>query len=402
MPAPRAANQRLQRLSHTVHERAQTFDALLSLCQAEVESVSPYHHVWLYVADEELTELRMIAYHGGDPDTAWAHAPRVRIADDALAAALVHSRSPIVIEDAQVDPRTDKQIVSALGNRTIVNIPLPEGGRPVGVFGMGTFRDEGVAPPDEDLLDYLVGLANLVALAVSNLRLEAVRRERASLRQRLDAARKCAHDLHNLLNVIALNASFGEDDLSPTDQRTALQDIAQAAQQAAGLTQRLFRSECYQARRAPVHLDHCLRRLLTLLRPALPPLLHLHLDLPASLPPVMGDADQLDQVLLNLIINAGEALPAGGNLWATARHHPGAEDAGVLILSLRDDGPGIPANLRTAIFEPGCTTKARGSGLGLAVVAEVMRDHGGGVTCESGPRGTTFTLCLPAYAPRPT
>lgn len=124
-----------------------------------------------------------------------------------------------------------------------------------------------------------------------------------------------------------------------------------------------------------------------------------------SLPPVWGDRDQLVQILLNLVKNAAEAVnPSEGEIvLATAYHHgvriavPGSAERVHLPLQVvvRDNGPGIPEALRSTLFEPFVTTKRGGQGLGLALVAKLVSNHGGLIECDSRPGRTTFRLSLP-------
>lgn len=127
-------------------------------------------------------------------------------------------------------------------------------------------------------------------------------------------------------------------------------------------------------------------------------------DYDPSLPPTMGDPDQLIQIFQNLLKNAAEATPrVGGMVTLRTAYRAGVKvatpsgqrEALPLQVTVSDNGGGVPEELKSQIFEPFVTSKTTGSGLGLALVSKIVADHGGVISCESDPGWTTFRLLLP-------
>jgi two-component system nitrogen regulation sensor histidine kinase GlnL len=130
-----------------------------------------------------------------------------------------------------------------------------------------------------------------------------------------------------------------------------------------------------------------------------------------SLPPVWANRDQLVQVFLNLVKNAAEAIgpdAIDGEIELSTAFRPGvrlktASNPTPVSLPLefcvRDNGPGVPPDIAEHLFDPFVTNKSTGTGLGLALVAKIIGDHGGIVECESHPRRTTFRVLMPMHSP---
>ena len=408
-------------------QRASTFRELLETTRAESIALAGYAQVWLFISDtDEVKEGRLIDYAGSQRDAVWDVAPVLQVEGDPLLEQIVRSDEPIVVEDARTDPRTNKAIVEALGNRTIVNIPLRLVDKPFGAFGLGTFGDEGCRPPTPEQLEHLVGMAGQLSVAVSRIRL--LDANRRATQQRLELERRVlehqkleslgllaggiAHDFNNLLTVILAGTALARLAVGKTEKAlTELDAVVGAAERARDLTRQLLamsRSQTLELR--PLDLNDRLKQLLALLQRVLSETIKLELIEGAHLPLVEGDASQLDQVFMNLCINAREAMPQGGKITIETDQvllnadfvasHPWAASGRYVLVTVTDTGSGMPREVVDRVFEPFFTTKKEsgGTGLGLAVAYGVVRQHRGLLHCYSEPGvGTVFKIYLPIY-----
>jgi signal transduction histidine kinase/ActR/RegA family two-component response regulator len=278
-------------------------------------------------------------------------------------------------------------------------------------------RDAG----DVDRLVIGLAAAVLIGLVIARLwralsELDRNLRDRELLEQQLVQAQRLeaigrlaggvAHDFNNLLMAIDAYVSLALRDL-PTSHPVAsdLGEAREAVRRGAGLTRQLLAFGRRQALDpALVDLDSVVDGLLAMLRRLLPSNIELVRSAGPRSKTVSADVHQLEQVILNLVLNARDAMPDGGRLsleTSSADLPPGAEGHGTVLLSVRDEGVGMAPETLDRIFEPFFTTKGvgKGTGLGLATVYGVVKQSGGDIAVKSQPRrGTTFTVSLPFVA----
>jgi hypothetical protein len=230
------------------------------------------------------------------------------------------------------------------------------------------------------------------------------------------AAAGIAHDFSNLLAVMLGNSSLLAATPLTAAQRELVAGLDRAVSQAAGLTDQLLAFARWDNRPSqPVDLAETLRDLAAALRPTVGPEIRLEVRCRPNLAPAQADPVGVNQVLLNLCLNARDAMPRGGTLTLEAEEvvvspdaalpHPDARPGVFVRLRAEDTGEGMPPEVQARVFEPFFTTKrpGKGTGLGLAIVAGVVRQHGGWVTCASAVgRGTRFDVYLPRAAARPS
>ena len=221
-----------------------------------------------------------------------------------------------------------------------------------------------------------------------------------------------AHEIKNPLSGIRGAAQLLEQSASEED-RLLTRLICDEADRIVHLVERveLFGDD-RPVERTPVNVHGVLDRVKRLAQSGFGRHIRFVENYDPSLPPIFGNRDQLIQVILNLVKNAAEAIGGDaldGEIMLCTAFRTGVrlqvqgsrERVSLPIeLSVRDNGPGVPHDLLSELFDPFVTTKAQGSGLGLALVAKIVGDHGGIVECDPAPRRTTFRVLLPMYTAR--
>jgi len=211
-----------------------------------------------------------------------------------------------------------------------------------------------------------------------------------------------AHDFNNLLTGVTGNLSMLEYEL---EKEPHLQEYVQGASEAAQHAAELVRRLLDYTKQTRLEVKRCsandiLTKLLRFLRHSLDSRVAIDLRLSDELLPTRVDPVKIEQVLMNLVINAIDAMPGGGTLTIQTRNSNDLDDPGLpaVTISITDDGTGIPPELLERIFEPYFTTKSvDGNGLGLPTSRGIIEQHGGKLTCVSVPgKGSTFKVILPA------
>ncbi len=219
-----------------------------------------------------------------------------------------------------------------------------------------------------------------------------------------------AHDLNNILAPILMGVPLLRMGLPPAQTEKILATTESSARRGADLVKQLLMfARGIEGRRTMVRLQELVQEMATMMRETFPKNIAITTEIPGDLWPLLGDATQLHQVLLNLCVNARDAMPKGGGLKIAAENihidesyasmSPEAKPGTYACLGVTDTGTGIPPEILDKIFDPFFTTKetGKGTGLGLSTVVGIVKNHGGFVSVRSEVgKGSTFEVFLPA------
>jgi PAS domain S-box-containing protein len=240
-------------------------------------------------------------------------------------------------------------------------------------------------------------------------------RERQALRaQRLESigtlAGGIAHDINNMLTPILMSAKLLRKERPAAERDGLVANILASAERGAEMIRQLLSfTGGVETQRERVELREIVREIASLLEHTFPKSISVRTEIADDLWPISGDATQLSQVLMNLCVNARDAMPHGGAITITGENRRADDDflaanpdlnrGPHVLLTVSDTGSGIPAEVIDRVFDPFFTTKelGKGTGLGLSTVLGIVKSHGGNVGVSSDPGlGTKFVICLPS------
>jgi len=393
----------LTHVSRAINSALNLDDALHSITR-EASELMRAKMCSLMLLDEAREWLDVRASHGaGD---AYLHKPRLNVAES-FVGVVVRRRKPLQLENVQsAGQYQNVDIARREGLVSLLSVPLLFGGRAIGALNVYTGQPYNFSNEEVRILSIF---AELSAIAIEKARLyERVVDVEDHLRQneKLSAlgllAAEVAHEIRNPLTVMkmlyhSLDLKFEESDPRATDTRIISDKIDLLNKI---VEQVLALSRTAEPQLAPVDLNRLVEELNLLMRHKLKnanvtPVR----DLQPNLPLVAGDATQLEQIFLNLSLNAVEAMPDGGTLTIQTRAvDRGESDGGACVeILFRDTGRGMSAEEQRGAFKSLLkTTKRKGTGLGLAIVGRIVETHRGTITVESAPdRGTVIVIRLP-------
>jgi signal transduction histidine kinase len=273
------------------------------------------------------------------------------------------------------------------------------------------YNNRPITERDKALLQMFAGTAGLAienAEAFADLKdsITSLRRTRRQLVDQTKLAavgRLAAHIAHEIRNPLATIGGFAHSMKNRPDDRERVktgagiiyEEVMRLEHMLSGIMDFSRPTRPLPARQS---LNAVVDRTIEMTREHLPENVALSADTDPGLHEISFDAEQITQVVLNLVRNAGDALgPDGGSIVVATRAAPDGA-----VLTVADDGPGIPGKIRQKIFEPFYSTKRGGTGLGLAVCRHIAAEHGGQMSVDSEEgRGSTFTLSLPDEPPPP-
>ena len=394
----------LASVSRTINSTLNLDEALRAIT-SEACSLMRARMCSLMMLDDSREWLDLRASYGAGE--VYIKKPRLTVAESLLGV-VVRRRKPLQVPNVQVSTRYQNvEVARREGLVSLLSVPLLFADQAIGTLSVYTGRPYHFSNEEVSILS---ALAELSAIAIEKARLyERIVDVEEQLRQneKLSAlgllAAEVAHEIRNPLTVMkllyhSLDLKFPESDPRSKDTRIIEAKIEHLNKI---VEQILDFARTTEPKLAPVNLNELIDELGLLVRHKLANQnVRLVRDLQSDLPSLMGDAQQLEQVFLNLILNAAEAMPDGGTL--TVRSYAVAQPSMSpnihhVTVEFKDTGVGMTEEVQRGAFTSMlATTKAKGTGLGLAIVGRIIETHRGTLSIKSRPgKGTTIRIDLP-------
>ncbi len=370
-------------------------------------------HASIYLLAEDRPGFRLLDSRGPAPalfiDQGMARAlvtrnERAQLIETVERRVIELKASPLEARKARDELRRLNEVRTAMTQmKAGITVPLLGNDRVLGFLNLWDERVPEAFASDEIAL--ILELAERVSTVVENSKLYDKMRERDRLAALGEMAAGLAHEIRNPLGAIKGAAQFLDPAGLPGEEGEFVEVIVEEVNRLNGVVSAfLDYSRPLKQTFGPTDLGEVASRTAKLIINDLPPNVTLTEELAAGLPRVDADAEQLKQVLINLVQNAVQALgERPGQITITTAHPERFGDfrsaPDFVELRVADDGPGIPADQQLNIFVPFFTTKQKGTGLGLAICQRIVKNHGGTISVQSRQgEGTTFTIRLPSLA----
>jgi signal transduction histidine kinase len=380
------------------------FDEILDQITVQTSRLTKARLCSVFLLSDDGTELIMRACHGGSE--LYRDKPNLRM-EDSLLGSVVTRHKPVTVVDVgrekgyiQTDIARKERLVSMLA------VPLIFAEKAVGALAIYTQQRHRFS---NDEIKLLTALADLSAVAIEKGRLLARvvdMEEKLRASERLSAlgllAAEIAHEIRNPLTVMQMlfHALVESLQLDPTSQRDAALISEKMRQMNRILDQVLSFARSSEPIKESIHAQQLFDDVFLLTRHKLQQQgIDVRSSIPENLPLFRADREQIEQVLLNLILNAADAMPKGGVLRLSAAVE-WVEGESHLVLAVRDNGEGMSPEQVANLFAPFLTYKDSGTGIGLAIVKKIMENHQSKVEVESKiGQGTKFKLLFPITDP---
>ncbi|MFN7952272.1 MAG: GAF domain-containing protein [bacterium] len=409
---------RVARLIRTLESRTRALEQIAAVGRSLVETLEPrdvFHRI--AVAARELLGARLASLyllnesgdaleHASSDGPRWlAHEKPVPVAGSRLGE-VVQTGIPVRVRNVAEDAlfRAKEQARQA-GLVSMLAVPVLDRERGLGVLAVYTERERGFEDEDQSLL---AALATQAAIAIRAAHMHEGRlraQEERSRQERLVLlgvlAAEVAHEVRNPLSVMSLlvhslRTSLAEGDPRIEDVRVLKEKIAHLDQ----LTGRILGMARSRPTEVEVHsLGELAQGVVEFVRPRLERHgIRISLEIADDVPPARVVRAEMEQALLNLLLNAEQAMPAGGRLAVRVHGRHPKDGAPMVVISVADSGVGIDPATRVRILEPFFTTRDGGTGLGLSVVHRIVATHGGTLRVRSKlGKGSTFAIEVPAH-----